>query len=232
MWPEPERVSGFGGYAGAMADGQPEDRVDRRRRVPKQARSRERVERILDAAGELVATTGVEAMSTRAIAELADIPVASLYQYFADKDDILLALLDRDIAVLDGRVRDALAALEEPTLPRLVEAVVETFVGVFRERPAFVVLWLRGRTNTAIRDYGRAHNQRIAEDLVAYALQLGLVHPDPDPTAYAEIAVVVGDRLLQLAFEREVSGDEEVLAELVHVLTRYLLQHATPAGRG
>jgi transposase len=62
-----------------------------RRRTPTQRRSRERVERILDVAAELITEYGVAGLSTRAIATRADVPVASLYQYFADKEEIVLA---------------------------------------------------------------------------------------------------------------------------------------------
>ena len=75
-----------------------------KRRVPRQERSRRRVEGLLDAAARLVVERGVEALTTRDIAEAAGAPVASLYQYFADKDDILLALVERDMAEMDERV--------------------------------------------------------------------------------------------------------------------------------
>ena len=74
------------------------------RRVPTQERSRRRVERILDAAATLVVRDGVDALTTREIAVRPEVPVASLYQYFADKEDVLLALADRDMDG-DGRRR-------------------------------------------------------------------------------------------------------------------------------
>ncbi|MDQ1631449.1 MAG: hypothetical protein QOC80_1421, partial [Frankiaceae bacterium] len=75
-------------------------RSARLRRVPQQSRSRARVEQLLDAAAAHVVASGVDSLSTRAIAEGAGVPVASLYQYFADKDDILLALVERDISAM------------------------------------------------------------------------------------------------------------------------------------
>ena len=78
-----------------MSDG---EKAPQRRRVPQQVRSRDRVERILEVAGEIVVADGVEAVTTRAIAAAAGLPVASLYQYFADKEAVLLALVERDVA--------------------------------------------------------------------------------------------------------------------------------------
>src|SRR3981081_3598921 len=81
------------------------------RRSPVQRRSRERVERILDAAAGLVADHGVAELTTRAIAARADVPVASIYQYYADKDEIVLALVERDVDEMDSRVAEAVGAL-------------------------------------------------------------------------------------------------------------------------
>ena len=78
------------------------------RRVPQQVRSRDRVQRILEVAGQIVVEHGVEAATTRAIAREAGLPVASLYQYFADKEAVLLALVERDIAEMDAQVAEDL----------------------------------------------------------------------------------------------------------------------------
>jgi AcrR family transcriptional regulator len=202
----------------------------RKRRVPQQVRSRERVERLLDAAAGLVVTRGVENLSTRGIAESAGIPVASLYQYFADRDDILLALVERDIEAMDQQVLEDLAALPTYSIASIVETTMAAFVKVFLRRPAFVFIWLRGRTNQAIQEYGRAHNRRVAADLHQFALDLGLVDSQA-ALMHAELAVEVGDRLFQIAFESDVTGDKAVLEEAVKIVTQYLELHATPAGR-
>ena len=202
----------------------------RKRRVPQQSRSRERVERILDTAAQLVVADGVDRLSTRGIAETAQVPVASLYQYFADKDDILLALVERDIEEMDRQVATGLGGLALLSVASIVRATMDAFVAVYRARPAFVEIYLRGRTNNAIKEYGRAHNRRVAHDLFTFARDLGLV--DERGTAQvAEIAVEMGDRLFQLAFESDLHGDPVVLGEAVKVVTTYLELYATDAGR-
>src|SRR5688572_2916691 len=65
------------------------------RRQPVQARSQARVERILAAATALVEDDGVDAATTRAIAARAGVPVATLYQFFADRDAVLDEVLRR-----------------------------------------------------------------------------------------------------------------------------------------
>ena len=62
------------------------------RRQPRQARSQERVRRILAAAEELFVAGGVGSTTTNAIAAKAGVPIGSLYQFFPDKGAILRSL--------------------------------------------------------------------------------------------------------------------------------------------
>jgi len=200
-----------------------------RRRVPTQGRSRERVERILDAASASVVDEGVDALSTRAIATRAGVPVASLYQYFADKDAVLLAIVERDTAEMDEVVAAELAALPTLSVRAIVETTMRAYVGVFHRRPAFVEIWLRGRTNPAVQEYCRDHNRRTALALLQLADDRGLVAPGT-PQQVAELAVEIGDRVFQLAFERDLRGDAFLVDEGIAMVSAYLEGHATPEG--
>ena len=199
--------------------------LPRSRRVPAQARSRKRVERILDEAARLVVERGVEALSTREIALAADVPVASLYQYFADKEDVLLALAERDMVEMDDQVAADLAALEQVTVETLVRTTMEAFVAVYRRRRAFVEIYLRGRTNAAVHRFGREHNRRIATALRAYAVETGLA-ADTLTETVALLAVEVGDRVFQVAYERDADGDREIVEEGIAMMTAYLERYA------
>lgn len=194
------------------------------RREPVQDRSRKRVQRILDAASGLIVEQGVEALGTRAIAERSEIPIGSLYQYFASKDEIILALVQRDTEEMDEAVRAAVLALRSPTMRSLVEATMRAFVGVYHHRPAFVVIWMRGRTNAAVEEYCRAHNKQIAADLFEFATAAGLVRPGTDPLV-AELATEIGDKIFQIAFESDLRGDERIIAEGIEMVASYLQRY-------
>ncbi len=202
--------------------------TNKKRRVPKQSRSRVRVVRILDAAAALVCEQGVDALSTRGIAERASVPVASLYQYFADKDEILLALVERDIEEMDAQIATDVGGLTVLSIRTIVTATMDAFVKVYLQRPAFVMIWLRGRTNQAIKEYGRVHNRKVASELFDLATAAGLI--DSRTPLVAELAVEVGDRLFQLAFENSMTGEPEILVEAKELVVTYLERYATPAG--
>src|SRR5216683_2191631 len=83
------------------------------RKLPTQARSRARVANILKAAGALLGEVGYAELSTNLIAERADIPVGSIYQFFEGKDDIVAALVDRRAFI--ARLVDGIAAIQADT---------------------------------------------------------------------------------------------------------------------
>lgn len=88
------------------------------RRSPKQKRSRETVDRIIRAAAQILVVEGPARFSTNAVAARAGVGVASVYEYFEDKEDLLVAVLERELAevsrALEGRI------------PRLLEADADT----------------------------------------------------------------------------------------------------------
>lgn len=198
--------------------------VTGRRRVPTQARSRRKVEHLLDAAAALVVERGVEALTTRDIAEAAGVPVASLYQYFAAKEDVLLAIAERDMAEMDAQVVADLAAEPALTLEALVRTTMGAFVTVYHRRRAFVEIYLRGRTNVAVHQFGREHNARVAQLLRDVAIEQGLALPTLSPMV-ATLAVEVGDRVFQLAFEHDDDGDPALIEEGITMVSAYLDRH-------
>ncbi len=68
------------------------------RKLPKQARSGATVEAILEAAAQIFERHGYAAGTTNRIAERAGVSIGPLYQYFPNKDAILLALVHQHLA--------------------------------------------------------------------------------------------------------------------------------------
>lgn len=81
-------------------------------RKPQQERSRATVDAIIDAAFICVADRGIQATTTRHIAEIAGISVGSLYEYFSNKEAIFDAMNQRFVS-------DVVAMLQ-PLIPSLV----------------------------------------------------------------------------------------------------------------
>ncbi|MGB4344607.1 MAG: TetR/AcrR family transcriptional regulator [Moraxellaceae bacterium] len=81
-------------------------------RKPQQERSRATVDAIIEAAFICVAERGIQATTTRHVAETAGISVGSLYEYFSNKEAIFDAMNQRFVS-------DVVAMLQ-PLIPSLV----------------------------------------------------------------------------------------------------------------
>src|SRR5512147_110378 len=103
---------------------------------PKQARSERTLQRLLDAAQELIEEKGHAAVSIPEIARRAGSSVGGFYARFRDKDELLRALEERHFIELSQRL-DALADARRwanASTTAIVEAAVAELVSVTRER--------------------------------------------------------------------------------------------------
>src|SRR5215467_15787715 len=86
-------------------------RVDFVRRTPRQERAQDTVQVIFEATARILRKEGREALNTNYIAECAGISVGTLYQYFPDKESILVAIARRE---LDADCAAVVKATSEP----------------------------------------------------------------------------------------------------------------------
>jgi AcrR family transcriptional regulator len=199
------------------------------RRTPVQRRSRERVERILQAAEELVVAGGIGTLSTRALAHHAGLPVGSVYTYFADRDAIIAALIERHVADMDRLLIEEIASLEALSIRALVESVVASFRQGYVMRPSFVVLWFQGRLSGEIVAAVRAHNQALAARVQALATEAGVLNASVEPSVLSFAAEMI-DAFLALAYRDTLAGDDQIVREGCELMIRYLEPLATPEG--
>lgn len=87
------------------------------RKAPTQARARETVDTILEAAVDLLSSRGYARTSTNHIARRAGVSVGSFYQYFPNKDAVLAALMARHLAAVESAVTASLQSLRDPRVP-------------------------------------------------------------------------------------------------------------------
>ena len=82
--------------------------IDSYRRKPVQSRSEATVTAILEAAARILNKPAKAGFNTNAIAELAGISIGTLYQYFPDKNAILIALARHQLAKTSQAVLKAM----------------------------------------------------------------------------------------------------------------------------
>lgn len=181
------------------------------RRKPVQERSRRTVAAILDAAEAIVDEHGVNAATTRAIADRAGVAYPSLYRFFSDRDQILDDLLERHTMAVD-----ALAAAGEQTwdirsTTDVMNAEFDLHVEYYRAHPSAARLWLEGRLSEAVIDFVHRRMQTLSDRIYALLVERGIIPPDTDPRGVL-LAVELADRAMELAYRGRDDFDEEMLA--------------------
>lgn len=95
------------------------------KRQPKQERAKATVDAMLTGVTHILAKDGYDRVTTNRIAEVAGVSIASLYQYFPNKEALLGARIDRHLADIASMVHRHLSEPGEPLrvlLPRIVRA--------------------------------------------------------------------------------------------------------------
>lgn len=131
------------------------------RREPKQGRSRQTVEAVLDAVIRVLKREGFEAITTNRIAEVAGVSIGSVYQYFPDKAAIFAALHQRHIEEIDRMIATTLIDHAGEPLEALFRALVDGMVDAHSGDPEFHALLLAqvphragGKQDFAVRLHG------------------------------------------------------------------------------
>jgi AcrR family transcriptional regulator len=194
-----------------------------------QARTRAALNRLLDAAEELLAEKGFDEMGIVEIARRAGTSVGGFYRRFRDKDGLLHALHERFC-------EDALATADEaldPTkwagasLPEILSQVTGFLVQIHRDREGlFRAFLLRGVTDTAVRERTEKVFQHMAERLreLLDGRRDEISHPDLDTAADVALRAVLGslDLTIQLRPNALHIDEQRLTAELSRVFTSYL----------
>ena len=191
------------------------------RKSPLQARSREMVEHLLEAAARVFVKEGYARATTNRIAVAAGVSVGSLYQYFPSQDAIAVELLKRYRETLIELVGSRLGAADHESFESIVR---ELFTDLFRARginPALHRVLLEQVVRSSARREVEGFEERL-EGVVASALAAAeLPLPDPEVAAFILVRVVLGV-VHGVVIDRPRYNTPAVVDELTRLVTSYL----------
>ena len=190
----------------------------RPRKQPRQVRAALTRDRILDAAARVFAEHGYAAGTTNRIAERARVSVGSLYQYFPNKDAILLELLDRHLDRPPGPAPDPAGPL-----PDVVHHLVRASIDRHRDDPRLLrVMVEQGpRARELLDRVETGGREQVAGIRALLAAQPDVAVDDLD-TAAALVVSTVELVVHHLVAEPAAVDPDRLEAELVTMLVRYL----------
>lgn len=126
----------------------PENSSSRRRKQPKQERSRDMVAKIVGATASLLRKTAPEQVTTNAIAETAGVSKGSIYQYFANKEEIIDAAVEmiavEEAPAIENMLRTITLDQPETAMDAAIDMLIDftltnrRLIRYLAERPAHV----------------------------------------------------------------------------------------------
>lgn len=125
-------------------------------------RAEDRREHFLQVTAELIAERGVEAVTMEAVAAAAGVSKGLGYAYYENRNDLLLAVIEREMGALDARVGAALASAEG--FEESIRAAVRAWMDVLKERGALLRELLQADLPAGPLEQRRADTFRRAQD--------------------------------------------------------------------
>jgi AcrR family transcriptional regulator len=207
--------------------GRPKRRDTAPRKLPVQQRSRENIERMLEAAAAVLEEEGYDQLKTVTIAEKAGAAVGSIYQYFPNKHAILTVLVERWLAA------DNMALEEVESSKHQYNSIVEEFVDLaklmienYRNQRGLLALVNLIHNIPELYEMGEAHDKQYARRLAKIIDRHGLKADRAEKLALAGyFTIIVDAAAMSIAMEtknRATLKERFILDSVRDLFGRYL----------
>jgi len=202
------------------------------RKSPSQDRARATVCALLQAAAQVLEAEGEEGLTTNKIAERAGVSIGTLYQYFPNKESLLMGLVRAHQEALHTAIVGQLARHQHLPLPELVTRVMTSMLEVFR-----VNVRLSVNVEKLCASLGEASGLEVELEalrgwaqgvLEARAEELAI--PDPELAAFMVVRSVEGVVLGAARCRPELFETDELVRQLSTLVLGYLASASAGAG--
>lgn len=192
------------------------------RKIPRQGRSRATVDAILRAGAQVLARDGYNKASTNRIAELAGVSIGSLYQYFPNKDALVMAIAEEHSRAMVALLVEA-AGHRGESLEQAIRVFVRGMIRAHAIDPGVHRALVQQVLHLGIDAY---KNQQVAARQIVERLleeerkRLGVKHPEV--MAFVLVSAVEGV-IHSAVFEQPgLLAEAAFEEELVAMVLRYL----------
>jgi AcrR family transcriptional regulator len=203
------------------------------RRKPVQGRSTATVEAIVEAAAQVFARHGYAAGTTNRIAERAGVSIGTLYQYYPNKDAILVALTERHLQEAESILEPLLEDLIErpPSVREALERALGALLELHRHQPGLHrVLFEEAPRPAQLRDRFEQVFERTSAALAGYlACQPEITVADPQLAAQLVVRSVEAITHGLVIHPGAEIAPGAYMREAVTMLERYLTGARRPA---
>jgi AcrR family transcriptional regulator len=203
-------------------------------RPPKQKRSQESLERVVEASIQLLEENGFEGFTIQDVSRRADVSVGAIYARFGNKESLLRAVHGEAMQAM-ARENDAVAAVDgrpDAEARDVVVAAVRAVAAIFRGNERLLRAFMHlGAVDDEIARRGSQSSIDLSRGFAAAILahREAIAHPSPP------VAVDVAYRMAYCTFARQVmygasfESDraiewDDLVEEVAYACAAYLLQ--------
>lgn len=200
------------------------------RKSPSQERARATVDAILQAGAYILVKDGWEKFTTNRVAERAGVNIASLYQYFPNKESIAVELQRRHIETGRTAYPNMIRQLRsQASLRAALKILIDGAVAEHRINPRLHKVFTEELPRASRRVHGERDEQliaKLANILEPYAIRV----PDLDIALFL-FRVVTHAAIHEAASERpDLLANPLFAEELITLLERYLMRKRPRGG--
>lgn len=199
------------------------------RKSPSQARSQATVQVILEATIQVLVTQGAAYLTTARIAERAGVSVGSIYQYYPNKQALLLAVLNQHLEKIIQAIESVCDELSGQPLDAIGRGITSAFVAVKMQRPdvsrALYMLPSDEDSDAVVSRANDRGRQAIAKLLRECA---DAQFDEPDLVASVFTGAMVGPVQMMLTGGMPIKSQDDFTAHLVQLGIGYLRQVSAP----
>lgn len=200
------------------------------RKTPRQQRSAEMVEIILQAATRVLERESLAGFNTNRVAEVAGISVGSLYQYFPNKAALTAALIDRTQAALVESLRTVIDELEGAPLATSLHALARLAVRQQYAKPLLAAALDHEEKRLPVHSRLRTAEHMLVESVERLLARHRAVLARNLPAAAAQDCLVIAKALVEAEAGVRTEPPPDLEARIVRALWGYLTTAAPKGG--
>lgn len=192
------------------------------RRRPTQERSRKKFDALLTASRELLTEVGFESFTCEEVAIRADVPIGTLYQFFANKYVIVCELNRQDLVGVQRELAEFNGEVPSLDWMRFLNKLVDHLAGLWMSDPSRREVWLAMQSTPSTRATGVIHEKELAEQIARMLAPLTPETPRDRRKMMAEVLVHVVYSMLNFSVQ-DGQSHADAVAELKRLMVAYLL---------
>lgn len=192
------------------------------RKRPTQERSKRKFDALLASSRELLVEVGFESFTCEEVAARAEVPIGTLYQFFANKYVIVCELNRQDLVAVSKELADFNGEIPSLDWVRHMNQLVDHMANLWVSDPSRREVWLAMQSTPSTRATGAIHEKEFAGVIAMMLRPLAPRTPRKRRTMMAEVLVHVVYSMLNFSVQ-EGQSHADAVAELKRLMIAYLL---------